>query len=334
MTRLQSALTRSSALVAFSCLAITTASADWSDQAFKSKKHDFGTVAVAAKTEYTFEFTNPLQRDLHIRSVRASCGCTTPIIKTQSVAPGQKGEILARFNTRTFKGKRGATLTVIFDRPYYHEVRLRVDGYIRSDMVFHPGSIDFGKVNQGDEVEKKTMLYYAGRSDWKVLDVESNRPWLIPSFKETLRGSGRVDYEFNVKLREDAPKGYFQDAFVVITNDRTMPRVPLNVSGSVESELSLFPQSIPLGGIKPGETVRQKIIVRGKQPFVIESLSCEGWNIMFDPPKEMKKTHVIFPEFTPADGTVGPQKSPVIITTAGENPVSAKALLTAEIRVQ
>jgi hypothetical protein len=306
--------------------------ADWADQALPIKKHDFGTVAVAAKTEFRFPIKNPLDRDLRIRTVRASCGCTTAIVETSVIEPGGTGAILARFNTHSFKGKRGATLTVVFDKPYYREAQLRVDGYIRSDMVFYPGAVEFGTVNQGDAVSKASKLMYAGRNDWKVVDVTSNQPWLMSKCVQTLRGNGRVDYEISVDLREDAPTGFFQDELVVLTNDRSMPRVPLRVTGSVESALTISPQAIALGSLKPGETVRQKLIVRGREPFLIDCLTCEGWEVDLAPTTVARTTHILFPSFTPTEKATGPQKVVVEIKTAGEESVTAKALLTAEVR--
>ena len=151
---------------------------DWSDEAFPIKHHDFGTVAVASKTEFRFPGRNTTTRPIHIQSVRASCGCTTATVETPYIEPGQTGSILARYNTDTHRGKKGATLTVVIDQPFYTEVRLRVDGYIRQDMVFHPGAIEFGKQSRGQELARTTKILYAGRSDWAVVDVLSNQPWI------------------------------------------------------------------------------------------------------------------------------------------------------------
>jgi hypothetical protein len=318
-----------------SLFAVTTVCAeDWSDVAFPIKKHNFGTVAVAAKTEFRFPVNNNQSTRMHIRTIRTSCGCTTPVIETKYIDAGQSGSILARFNTDTFRGKRGATLTVIIDKPFYSEVRLRVDGYIRKDMVMHPGAVEFGHLNQGEAVSKASKVYYAGRRDWQIVDVQSNRPWLIPSVNEVSRGGGRVTYEITVDVREDAPVGFFQDEVVVMTNDRSMPRVPLRVSGQVESPLTISPQAIAMGSLKPGQTVTQKMILLGREPFTIQSIKAEGWEIKFTPLTEPKKTHIVFPEFTPSGVSVGPQKATIEITTAGDQSVTAKALLTADIRDQ
>ena len=305
--------------------------ADWSDSVFPVKNHDFGTCAVAAKTEFRFPVTNTFGNDIHIASVRASCGCTTTTVETPHISPGQTGTIHARFNTDTFRGKKGATLTVVMDKPFYSEVRLRVDGYIRSDMVFHPGSVEFGAVSQGEKTSKSSKIYYAGRDDWKVTDVRSNQPWLTPTIKEVSRGGGRAEYELMVALREDAPEGYFQNEIIVTTNDRAMPKVPLKVAGIVEAPFKISPQAIALGRLKTGESVKKMLVLRGKQPFTIGSIKAAGWEVTYPESNVAKTTHVVNASFTPTEAS-GDQLIPVEITTSGANSKTAKAVLSAEIR--
>ncbi len=66
----------------------------------------------------------------------------------------------------------------------------------------------------------------------------------------------------------------------------------------------------------------------------IESITADGWDIKFAPNGESKKTHILYPEFTPTSDQAGPNKSTIVITTSGEQSVTAKALLTADIRDQ
>lgn len=322
-----------SMIALFLLLCSTTYAEDWRQAACPIQKHDFGVVAVGAKTEFRFPITNTFGNNIHIRSVRTSCGCTTAIVENEYIAPGQTGAILARFNTGKFNGKRGATITAVIDQPFLSEIRLRVDGYIRKDIVFFPGSIEFGKVSQGDASTKQTKLMYAGRPDWKILELKSNHAWLNPVFEQTTRQGGRVDYQLIVKLREDAPQGFFQDELTLVTNDTNMPRVPLKVSGQVESPLSISPQAFSLGRLKPGEPAKMRLAIKGQAPFLIKSIDCEGWKVDFDLPAKAKVFHIINANFTPID-VVGPQKKAVVITTDGDASVSAKAILTAEVRDQ
>ena len=305
-------------------------SINWKE-VFPVRKRDFGTVAVAAKTEFSFPIQNESNRPIHIRTVRASCGCTTPIIESKTIQPNQTSYIRARFNTDTFKGKRGANLTVVIDRPVYTEVRLRVDGYIRSDMVFHPGSVEFENVSTSEPTTQTVKVLYAGRKNWQIVKIESPQSWLGASFKELSRGRGRINYEVSVTLNNDAPIGFFQDELVVHTNDSEMPRVPLRVSGEVSAPLKISPGVIALGSIKQGSSATKKLVVLGQTPFVIESLTAEGWKVQVSLGSEAKKTHILQPSFTPDDNETGSRKSELVIQVAGDNAMSATALITAEI---
>ncbi|MCM2370405.1 DUF1573 domain-containing protein [Aporhodopirellula aestuarii] len=311
-------------------LSTTAANADWTDNVFPIKSHNFGTVAVASKTEFQFPIYNTTGREMHIREVRASCGCTTPILSSNYIPAGEKGFLTARFNTPTFRGKKGATLTVVIDQPFYTEVQLKVDGYIRSDMVFHPGSVEFGTINQGDTKTGSTKIYYAGRSDWQVVDIRANQPWLIPKFTQVERGPGKATYELTIAVREDAPAGLFQDEVIVQTNDRSMPRVPLRVSGNVVTSLTISPKSIAFGSVKPGQEIVQRLVITGREPFAIASIKCPGWNVDFDQNDVEKKIHVISVKMTP-NGAHGTQRSALTIETAGDKSITATAIVTADV---
>jgi len=319
------------AILGFGWLTAGPAGAAWPDNAFPKRSHDFGTVAVAAKTEVSFPVFNPYNQPLHIRNVRRSCGCTTPVVESEYIQPGETGAILAKFNTDTFRGSKGATLTVVVDKPFYSEVRLRVDGYIRSDIVFHPGELEFGTIDRGESVSKSVRVLYAGRDDWQLVELRSNVPWLVPNKKRVRDGGGQIEYELTVAVREDAPQGMFQNEIVLLTNDSKRPEVPLTVTGKVDSPLTISPQAIALGSLKPGQEVKKTLVIKGAQPFRIGKITCKGWDVSYPPTAEPKLMHVVPARFM-ATGGEGPQKVTVEIATAGENSVTAKAVLTADVR--
>ncbi len=61
--------------------ASTLPAQDWARKLFATTEHDFGSVARGAKADYAFIMTNNLQDDVHIASVRSSCGCTSPYVE-------------------------------------------------------------------------------------------------------------------------------------------------------------------------------------------------------------------------------------------------------------
>ena len=271
----------------------TVSAQQGADKLFTEKSHDFGAVARAAKVEHVFVLKNNTKQTVHIASVRSSCGCTQPRVGKDTAAPGEEATVIAAFNTRGFTGKRGAWLTVTIDRPYYTEVQLRIDGYIRTDVVVDPGQVSLGSVSVGDSVEKTVKVNYAGRNDWKIEKVKTNSPYLEAEAVETARGNGRASYNLNVRLKKDAPVGYVNDELLLVTNDRRSTQVPVKVEGFVVASLTISPSPFMLGTVQPGQTVKRQLIIKGTKPFKILEIAAEDSGFTFEPSTEAKSVHVV-----------------------------------------
>ncbi|MCA9145414.1 MAG: DUF1573 domain-containing protein [Planctomycetaceae bacterium] len=296
---------------------------EWAKKMFKTTSHDFGSVARGAKAEFSFEFENLYEEDLHVASVRSSCGCTTPTITKRDLKTFEKSQIVATYNTRSFLGQKGATVTVVIDKPYYAEVQLSVEGYIRSDVVFDPGEVNFGEVEQYNAAEKKLTVTYAGRSDWKITDVRSANEHFEVELAEKERSGGRVAYDMIVRLTNGAPSGYFQDQLNIITDDSGSKSIPVLVQGSVVSPLTVSPASLILGTLEPGQIVKKQLIVRGNRPFRILRIECSDGCFSFDPPgQEPKQLHFIPVTFT-ADASGVVSQSITIQTDLGNGAIAS-----------
>jgi len=253
----------------------------WLTKMFGETKHDFGTVARGSDTSFKFAAKNIYKQDVELLSVKSSCGCTSPTIEKKVLKTGEVGYVTAVFNTRTFTGIHGATLTVEArwndNGNWLHgEAQLRVDGNIRGDIVFSPGAIKFDTVDQGSRAEQKVVVTYAGRSDWKIVDVRGASDALEVELTQTQRYSGRIGYELLVRLKDSASAGYFNEQLVLVTNDDDNPRIPMYVGGRVVPQISVAPESLLLGEVVHGQQVSKKIIVRGKKPFRIVGIQCDN----------------------------------------------------------
>jgi hypothetical protein len=265
---------------------------EWADKMFKIRRHDFGTVARNSKQEFAFELQNVYKEPIHITGVRASCGCTTPSVTKKTLGTWETGAVVAKFNTDSFLGQKSATLTVTIDKPYPAEVQLQVSGYIRSDVVFNPGIVDFGEIDPGTVVEKKVQLLYAGRDDWSVKDIRSNSEHVEVEMKPLARGGGRVNYELTVRLKDNAPAGYLADHLYIVTNEGR-GNIPLAVSGRVIPAVTVSPASLFMGSLETNQSVTKQLIVRAKKPFRITSVNCDDAQFTFAPQDEAKELHIV-----------------------------------------
>jgi hypothetical protein len=271
----------------------------WATKLFAETKHDFGTVARGADTSYKFAAKNIYKQDVELLSVRSSCGCTSPTVEKKVLKTGEIGYVTAVFNTRTFTGIHGATLTVEVrwndNGNWLHgEAQLRVDGNIRGDIVFTPGAVKFDSVDQGSKAEQKVEVTYAGRSNWKIVDVRGASDNIEVELTQTQRYSGRVAYDVLVRLKDSAVPGYFNDQLVLVTNDDENPRIPIYVGGRIVPQISVSPESVMLGDVAQGQQTSKKFIVSGKKPFKITSFQCADEDcFQFKTDSEAKPRHIV-----------------------------------------
>lgn len=264
-----------SALLLTLLLAGLGSAQEWARKMFDETTHDFGVVARGAKVEHHFTFSNIYEELVHVAAVRSSCGCTSTRITQDTLKTYDKSAVVATFNTRAFLRQKTATLTVTFDKPFYAQVRLKVAGYIRSDIVLEPGGIEFGTVDQGAGAEKRVSVTYAGRSDWQILEVKTANPYLEAEVAETGRGGGQVSYDLAVRLRADAPPGYINEQLILVTDDRRAAEFPVDVEGRVVSAITVSPASLFLGALTPGQKVTKQLVVQGKKPFRVTGFQCD-----------------------------------------------------------
>lgn len=332
--RLAPSLTTLSAAITLGLLSSLCSSAtaqEWAAKMVDKLDHDFGAVARGSDTVYKFKFKNIYKEDVHLASVRSSCGCTSPSIENNLIKTYGEGYIVAKFNTRTFTGLHSATLTVTIDKPYPAQVQLRVHGDIRGDVVFQPGSVNFGKVDQGTTPEKRVDITYAGRQGWKIEDVRSANGGFEVELAEKPRYGGKASYELLVRLKEDADPGYLGEQLVIVTNDPRTPRIPLDVQGQVIPEISVSPPILTLGDVAAGQSVKKRVIVKGKKPFRILSMGCGDDCFQFKTDEQSRERHIVEVLFNASDKP-GPLKKAITVTTDRGKSFSATCTAYATVK--
>ncbi|RMF91870.1 MAG: DUF1573 domain-containing protein [Planctomycetota bacterium] len=324
-------------LVAVCCLfASQTARAQaWAEKMFDHTSHDFGVVARGEKVEHVFTFRNLYLEDVHIASVRTSCGCTQPRYTTDVVKTYQTGQIVATVNTAQFTGRKDATLTVVFDRPFPAEVQLHTYVYIRSDVVFEPGTLQFGTVPQGTRVTRSVQIRYAGSPSWQIVSASARVPYLQPKLTLKSRAAGTVLYELQVTLTEDAPAGYLGGAIDLVTNDAVTSNRNLSVpvEGIIQPDLVVRPSELLLGELSPGQTVRKTIVIQARQPFAITEIFTPLAQLTAVRPETAKTVQVVPVTIAiPADASAGTLEGEIEIHTDHERHAVIRVPVVGEIK--
>jgi hypothetical protein len=273
------------ALLAACLTALPCSGQEWAKKMFPVASHDFGTVARGAKAEYRFVFENIYMEDVHISHAYTSCSCTSVRVENPLLKTYEQGAIVATFNTNSFYGSRGATITVIIDRPFYAEVQLTDRGFIRTDVDVQPGSVVFGSIDQGTGWQQNVAVNYrGGRSDWQVVSVKSANPHITAQVTETARDYGQISYNLKVRVDRTTPACQLNDYLMLVTNDGTQ-QIPVLVEGRVTSAVTVSPTALFMEPVPPGQKVTKKLVVTGKKPFRILAITCDDKSFQFEIPK-------------------------------------------------
>ncbi len=90
----------------------------------------FGKINQGEKVEHVYVLTNSGKSDLHIRKVKASCGCTAVQPEKNIVAPGESVTVKTVFNSAGKVGNQNKTVTIITNDPKKSKMILWVKGEV------------------------------------------------------------------------------------------------------------------------------------------------------------------------------------------------------------
>jgi hypothetical protein len=294
---------------------------EWATKMFPVTSHNFGTVAKGSKTEYRFVFRNMYKEDLHVVGVRTSCGCTSPEVTKRDLKTHESAEVVATFNTRTFLGQHGATLTVTFDKPFHAEVQLRVAGNIRGDVTFDPPFVDLGNVDLGKGAERTVRVSRVGSTPWEIKDVRSVNPSFEVMLSKPTRTAAQTMYDLTMRLKPEAPAGYVKGQLILVTNDARATQIPMDVEGRVVAEVTVSPQLLALGAVQCGGTVTKNVVVRANREFSITGISCVDGCLTCEPKTTPAKVHILPITFQAGAAAGKVERQLKIATDLGEGAV-------------
>ena len=272
--------------------------ADWASDMFKDTSHNFGMVARGADTRFSFVFTNKYQEDVVIESVQSTCRCTQPSFQKRVIKTWETGQIDIQLDTRNFYGRKDATVTVRFSKPFYAEVQLHSFCFIRTDVYVEPGIVAFGTVQQGHPRTARFRVNYAGRTywqSWAIRDIQSESSFYKATLQEVQRDYNYVSYDITLTLKENAPEGYLNDFIDIVSNDPnpSNQHCPVPVSGYIIPSVAIKPSPLAFGTVKAGESLTKTVVLSGQNQFKITEFGTSNDCVSAKISEAQKSVHVV-----------------------------------------
>ena len=93
---------------------------------------DYGTVKTGSDGQRIFKVKNTGDKPLILSSIKASCGCTTPVWSTDPIMPGKSADIKVGYNT-AINGFFVKQIEVFSNDPQNERVALNITGTVDPD---------------------------------------------------------------------------------------------------------------------------------------------------------------------------------------------------------
>lgn len=154
---------------------------------FESTMHDFGTIPYDGNATYEYVFTNKGKSPLVITNCKKGCGCTSVSWTKEPVAPGQKGKIVATYNSRNLGYfNKGVD---VYSNSSESKINLRLIGIVAEPdmvaqndfpangptMIFDKTIYDLGKIQKGSTSVCEVKFKNTGKTDLQVINTIKNK---------------------------------------------------------------------------------------------------------------------------------------------------------------
>jgi len=239
---------------------------------FTEKEKDFGVSPKGTVLVHYFRFTNTTKETITLGQPRVSCGCVTPALTTNKVAPGETAAVIAYMDTKRIPNA-GITKTVLvyvpFTSPTFEEVALKVTTVTRDDLMMSPDTLAFGTVTKGKGAKVTTKVTFTSDPNWTVNKVSSTGGFVSVEAKLASRSGSIVTYDITAILDKECPAGNWTSDVNLETSHTAVAKLRIPVTVNVTVPVAATPETVAFGNVTMGTMPEQKITIQSATPFKI-----------------------------------------------------------------
>jgi hypothetical protein len=254
-----------------------------------------------AQLLHRFQWRNTTDRPLELKEYQRSCGCTSVSISPKTVEPGKLGVIEMLMDTKPFAGDKTVNLSLVFGPGTAVSGQFQVKAHSRGDIVYNPGNLAFGFLDEGAKPTQQLEIEYAGQLDFKIEGIAEKPAGVDVKIIEAYRRPGAIGYHIAATLTGEQPSGEFKHTVQLKTNDPANPILPILLEGTVRSALTVVPDKLFFGTVKVGHAMNRRITLRASAPFRVLAIDGQNHGLSVALPQATAAVHSVLVQWRPAE---------------------------------
>jgi hypothetical protein len=230
---------------------------------------DFGEVMEGSEVIHAFTVKNEGSEVLRIEQVRPGCGCTAAQFD-RTFSAGGEGKITLRLDTTGYEGTVKKAATVHSNDPEQPRLILTLQGVVKTFIEVRPSS-------------SVTFRGPADQQSPKAVELVGSKPFHIQKVESSLEGKVSHEIEpmdaergYRLSIRNISKQGTYAGSIKVRTDLPEKSQVLIRVSGTIEGDIAVRPQTIMIGRIAADQPPRQgviSVVTNRAKPFKITKLT-------------------------------------------------------------
>jgi len=165
--------------------------------------------------------------------VNASCGCTSTLLSSQKIAPGQSGQLEVTIATEGLNTPEiNKTVSITSNDPRQPQVILSLTAELVPEFVISEPSVYFGTNPRGKEVSKEILVTIPPDKAIELVSAISTDENVTVRLEPVAGSSGKKVKVIAVQ-KPTAPEGYHFGNLVIKTTSKLRPELKISVRGIV-----------------------------------------------------------------------------------------------------
>ena len=236
----------------------------------KELVYDFGEVFEGAEVKHEFTVKNIGTAVLNIANVKPDCGCT--VVRYDAAIPaGGEGKMTMKVNLRHNQGKVSKAVTIQSDDPRDPTLVVRMNGVVIPIIDVKPSTNVLFR-GLADQLNESVLDLTGSVAPFHISGSETNITENIDYRLETV-AEGK---QYRLKVSNKTKQGNYSGFIKLNTDLAQKPDLIIRVTGFIEGEASVKPQTILIGKLSANQPERVgKIFVTSNRnkPFHITRLT-------------------------------------------------------------
>ena len=223
------------------------------------------------------EITNSGTQALQLEVEKTSCGCTSAVLSSQSLAPKETGTLTIEMQTSGW-GNKTETVTLRSNDPQHSQFVVTLQVKMPATVVPNPSRL-LMQIREGQVERRSLSLLLPDKAT--IAKISTRQPFVKVKVIDSKPIVGGTLQRIEVSVETSRSAGKVTDVLTVVLKNAPVPQIQIPVECFVKPDISVEPNQIFLGQIPQGSNSHKVFVVQShrKQQFAIEKIESANPNV-------------------------------------------------------